>query len=57
MGQLALAQEFLAPHFLCFESGLVFYGDSEWLDVCRHVEEDVSNLQGEEICKRLKAEQ
>src|SRR5260370_8847054 len=32
----------LAPHFACPESGLVFFGDSEGLEVCRNVEEDVA---------------
>lgn len=32
----------VAKHFCCNESGMVFFGDADGLDVCRHVDEDVS---------------
>lgn len=40
-------ERFLSPHFICPESGFVFFGDSEGLDVCRHVEQDLKIAQGE----------
>jgi len=40
-------QEFLSPHFVCPESGFVFFGDDEGLDVCRHVEQDIKISKGE----------
>ncbi len=35
--------KFLSPHFLCADSGFVFYGDREGLDVCQQVEQDLNS--------------
>ncbi len=35
--------KFLSPHFLCPESGFVFYGDKEGLDVCDHAVQDLNS--------------
>ena len=50
MVRVELADEmkkFLGPHFVCPESGFVFFGDDEGLDVCRHVEQDIRISKGE----------
>lgn len=31
-----------ARHFLCADSGMVFFGNDEALNVCRHVDEDLA---------------
>jgi len=35
-------KEILSPHWLCRESGFVFFGDCDGLDVCRHLDQDLN---------------